>query len=84
MIPVQRQIEEIIDQLKQDDGVVVGLRVDLFESGVLDSFRMLEYISELERVFGITISNDDLIPQNLWTIEATALLVERYLEAVNP
>ena len=84
MIPVQRQIEEIIDQLKQDDGVVVGPRVDLFESGVLDSFRMLEYISELERVFGISISNDDLIPQNLWTIEATALLVERYLEAVNP
>jgi len=81
---VQRQVEDIIDRLKQDDCVAVGPGVDLFENGVLDSFRMLEYISELERVFGIMIANEDLIPQNLWSIEATVALIERCLKAVSP
>ena len=52
---------------------------DLFQTGVLDSMATLDYIGQLEDDFGISIPNEELIPQNLWSIEATVGLVSRHL-----
>lgn len=48
----------------------------LFESGLLDSFALVELVNGLEKEFGIRIPNSDLIPQRFDSISR----IERYLE----
>lgn len=43
---------------------------DLFDSGILDSFGMIEFIGALEREFGISIPGEALFPQNFWSVSA--------------
>ena len=42
--------------------------VDLFETGTLDSLAFVELLFQLERVFGIETSVDDLDPENFRTL----------------
>jgi acyl carrier protein len=75
----QARVFKIVEDLKTDSGLEIHPEMDLFAAGVLDSFGMLGYISALEEEFGISISNEDLIPQNLWNIVATIVTVEKYM-----
>lgn len=81
MDEVRCAVEKIIRGLRQDESVELGPATDLFESGVLDSMRILEFIDELERHFDIRLANEDLIPQNLWSIETASETVRKYLGA---
>ncbi|KKT91717.1 MAG: Phosphopantetheine-binding protein [Parcubacteria group bacterium GW2011_GWF2_45_11] len=75
--------EDIIDDiLKHIKSVVIpGSNVKpndmLFESGVLDSFSMVELISFLENKYSIRLTEEDLIKENLETILKIAHLVEK-------
>ena len=73
------RIARLVRELDAEKAAAVGPDTDLFEAGVLDSFGMIEYIAAIEREFGIQVAQEDLIPQNLWTINAAAALVQRYL-----
>ena len=79
MDDILSRVEKIVYGLRQDDTVEVGPRTDLFDSGILDSLRILEFITELEQQFRIQLANEDLIPQNLWSIETTSATVRKYL-----
>ncbi|HEY6562081.1 MAG TPA: acyl carrier protein [Polyangiaceae bacterium] len=48
----------------------------LLEQGILDSTGVLELVSFLEQHFGITVSDDELLPENLDSVEKIALFVE--------
>ena len=78
---IQKKIVKILQ------GIVPGLEAPapeskLFESGILDSFGIIEFVSALEDEFDIKIANEDMVPQNLWSVAATAQTVQRHL-AVN-
>jgi acyl carrier protein len=45
---------------------------DLFEIGVLDSFGIVAFVVSLEKHFNCTIPQEDLIPQNLWSVHAVS------------
>lgn len=49
----------------------------LTEVGILDSTGMLEIIDFIENEFGITLSDDDLTPDNLDSINGIISLVGR-------
>lgn len=49
----------------------------LLDSGVVDSTGMLEIIAFLEGELGIQVSDRDLVPENLDSIERIAAYVER-------
>ena len=49
----------------------------LTEVGILDSTGMLEIIDFIENEFGITLSDDDLTPENLDSINGIISLVGR-------
>ena len=49
----------------------------LFEAGVLDSFGVLNLVIWLEQEFGITVDDEDVVPEN---IDGIACLV-RYVES---
>ena len=51
--------------------------VDFIEEGMLDSFDMVNLVSELDATYGISIDGVDILPENFSTVEAiVALLVK--------
>ena len=77
---IEADIIAVLKVLRPDSTQALEPDCDLFEAGILDSFGVIEYISALEEKFEIKISNDDLLPQNLGTVAATAQTIERYLQ----
>ena len=49
-------------------GASGGDEQSLFDSGVLDSLRLMELVARLEARYGIKVEADDLIPDNFETI----------------
>jgi acyl carrier protein len=47
----------------------------LLESGILDSLGVLDLVSFVEQEFAITVSDEDLLPENFQTIERLASFV---------
>lgn len=50
---------------------------DLFKSGVLDSFALVDFLGMLEQHTGIKVPDSDVNPSNFQTIEA----IEHYVNA---
>ena len=49
----------------------------LLENGILDSTGVLEFIDFLEQTFNIKIADEELVPDNLDTINKIVAFVER-------
>lgn len=49
--------------------VVLDTEESLIESGIMDSTGVLELVEFLESTYGIHIEDDELIPENLETID---------------
>lgn len=80
MNEIQREVRAFISN---DLGRAVSSVSDvdsLLEAGILDSVGVLSLIGFLERKYGITFPDDELMPENLDTINAIAAFVARRLE----
>ena len=62
---IQKQYD--LQDLKENDY--------LFTTGVIDSFGIVELISDLERDFSVRFEADDLKKENLETVSAIAKLI---------
>ena len=49
--------------------------VDFIEDGMLDSFDLVTLVSDLDRVFGISIDGLDIVPENFCSVNAIARLL---------
>ena len=54
----------------------VGDGESLLEAGVIDSMAVLELVGHIEQRYGITVGDDDMMPENFDTIEAIAAFIE--------
>lgn len=71
----------IIDELMMGNGQTkVDPDQSLVSSGVLDSLALLRLISFIEDQFGVTIEDDEVIPDNFQTINVMKALVEEKLQ----
>ena len=59
----------------EDNGMADN--ASLLEQGVLDSTGVMELVSHLENAYGFKVDNDEVIPENLDSIESLAKFVER-------
>ncbi len=48
---------------------------DLLESGILDSVGVLDLVAQLETTYGITVADDDLVPDNFRSVASLAAFV---------
>lgn len=69
------RILQILAELRPD--VDFTLAQNLIDDGVLDSFDVVSLVSELCDAFEVSISVDDLTPENFNTPAAMLALVER-------
>lgn len=72
--------EKIFNILSEIDEDIVTYEGDLFDAGLLDSFLVIEVVSELEEVFDIEIDAKEVITENFNTKEKIVELIKRLLD----
>lgn len=71
---MKEQIIKILNELRPEfDFSQEG--VNFIEEGMLDSFDMVNLVSELDSTFGISIDGVDILPENFGTVESIAALL---------
>ena len=66
----------IVDELMMESaGTKLDPDVSLIEGGILDSLGILRLVSFLEKRFGITIEDGELVPESCGTLNAISELV---------
>ena len=69
MADCMERVLELLRQAAEAQGVSLPSETEsLFDSGVMDSFGLLEFITEIEKELNITIPDEDLIPTSFDTI----------------
>lgn len=73
---MKEQIIKILTELRPEfDFSQEG--VNFIEEGMLDSFDMVNLVSELDSTYGISIDGVDILPENFSTVDSiVALLVK--------
>ena len=69
--------EKVTDILKTVNPDIKNDDVDLLATGRLDSFDIVNLVSQLEESFGAEIDPIDIVPENFQTVSAIAALMER-------
>ncbi len=75
---VQEKVREFIvrNLMLKHGGAELGMDQPLLESGIMTSFGIVELVSYMERTFGVTIDDYDVVPENFQSVRAIAQLVE--------
>ena len=71
---VVKVLQAVNSDIKNDD-------TDLLASGLLDSFDIVNLVSQLEEAFTVEIEPTDIVPENFRTVAAIAALMERSTSA---
>jgi acyl carrier protein len=73
---MKEQIIKILTELRPEfDFTQKG--VNFIEEGMLDSFDMVNLVSELDSTFGISIDGVDILPENFATVESIEQLLKK-------
>jgi acyl carrier protein len=59
------------------DAGTIDSAASLIEGGVIDSLGVLSLVGFLEETFGIAVADDDMMPENLDSIDALVAFVAR-------
>lgn len=51
---------------------------DFIGEGLLDSFDLVTFVSDLDKTFGISIEGVDILPENFANLDAIATLLKKY------
>ncbi|MCQ2517650.1 MAG: phosphopantetheine-binding protein [Lachnospiraceae bacterium] len=71
------KVTDILNEVFDDESYLTC--EDLVETGLVDSFEMMEIVEALEDEFDIEISGRDIVPENFANVATIEALVEKYL-----
>jgi acyl carrier protein len=77
----QRVREFVTSNFFVQDAAGLTDAASLLDLGVVDSTGVLEVMGFLESAFGVSVEDDEIVPDNLDSIERIAAFVERKLAA---
>ncbi|MCK5091203.1 MAG: acyl carrier protein [Gammaproteobacteria bacterium] len=82
---VEQKIREYVleNYLFTDDSSALDSAASFMESGILDSTGILEIIYFIEDEFGISIEDDEMIPENLDSVNNTVAFINKKNAAGN-
>lgn len=72
----------IIENFLFDEDDNLRRDTSFLESGIIDSTGILELVTFLEETFGITVEDEELIPENLDSINSVEQYVEKKLSVL--
>lgn len=70
----------IVDTFMFGDEDGFAYETSLMEAGIMDSTGVLELVAFLENEFGINVEDEELIPENLDSLDALSRYVARKLK----
>ena len=65
---MEQQIIRILTELRPEFDFTQN--INFIEEGMLDSFDIVNLVSELDSTFGISIDGVDIVPENFSSVEA--------------
>lgn len=71
---MREQVLSVLKRVRSD--IDYEKETEMIDGGVLDSFDIIAIVSELNDVFDIDISVDELEPENFNTLDSIVALVE--------
>lgn len=72
---MKQKIIEILNELRPEFDF--SETVDFIESGMLDSFDVINLVNELDNRFGISIDGIDVLPENFSSVESIMGLLRK-------
>lgn len=72
---MREKIIEILTELRPEFDFTEN--VDFIEEGMLDSFDVVNLVTELDTTFGISIDGVDILPENFASLEAIENLLKK-------
>lgn len=70
-------MKEKILEILQTVNPAIADGVNLIETGLMDSFEVVNIVMELEEAFDIEIDAEDVIAENFQTVDTIVALVEK-------
>lgn len=72
-------IKEFILQnfLFGDESVGIGIDDSFYERGIVDSTGVLSIVSYIEERYNLSVSDDEIVPENFDSIEKITVYIER-------
>ena len=67
----------VVENFLFGDDRRIGPDTDFMENGILDSTGVLELIGFLEEKFGIRVEDDEVVPDNLNSLEKITLYISK-------
>jgi len=79
MTTVEQKLRQIVTEtfLVGQESVELAGDASFIESGLIDSTGILQLVEFVEQEFGLKVDDEDLIPENLDSINRLAAFVER-------
>ncbi len=75
----QQILEFITTNFLFDDSIKLGHEDSLLETGVIDSTGVLELVAFIEETYAIKVEDEDIIPENLDSIQNITLYITQKL-----
>ena len=72
---MREQIIKILTDLRPEFDFTAD--VDFIEEGMLDSFDVINLVSDLDSTFGISIDGLDIVPENFATLDSLEVLLKK-------
>ena len=81
VMQIQPQIRQYLAEnfLFSDNGYELEDDASFLEEGVVDSTGVLELVMFVEETFGITVQDEEIVPQNFDSVSQVAAYVQRKL-----
>lgn len=82
----EKDIVDIISQFIKNNFILsdqkenIDVNISLYENRIVDSTGVLEIVDFLEEKFGIKIEDDELVPDNLDSINKMSKFVQRKID----
>ena len=67
----------VVENFLFGDGSGLEEGTSFLDSGIIDSTGILELVTYLEETFGISVADDDLVPENLGSIASIVSYLKR-------
>lgn len=69
----------IIENFLFGEGEPLGMETDFFDKGIIDSTGVIELVDFLEKSFEISVDDEELIPQNLSSLQRIDVFLNKKL-----
>jgi len=80
MYPVNTVKEFVIENFLFGEEGKIELETDFFEKGIIDSTGVIELVVFIEETFGVSINDEELIPENLSSLKNIGVFLQQKID----